>query len=88
MHIFEIKTKVKLQNDQMVLVVYRSTSCLYFRWRTDIKLIFYVTLIFGDNFLFVILANCGRCREKLAPTSSNIFNIQDVVVNSMHRCTL
>ena len=40
----------------------------------------FFTLIFGDNFLLLILANCFRdesCREKLAPISANGSIIQD-----------
>ena len=38
----------------------------------------FFTLIFGDNFLFFILAKCvgdKSCKEKLAPTSPNGSNI-------------
>ena len=51
----------------------------------------FFTLIFGDNFLLLILANCVRyesCGEKLAPISQNGFIIQDGAVNLAHRCTL
>ena len=51
----------------------------------------FFTLIFGDNSLVLILANCVRdesCREKLAPISLNGSIIQDAAVNPAHRCTL
>ena len=51
----------------------------------------FFTLIFGDNFLLLILVNCVRdksCREKLAPTSPSGSNIIETAINSAHRCTL
>ena len=51
----------------------------------------FFTLIFDDNFLLLILANCVRdesCREKLAPISPTGSIIQDAAVNPAHRCTL
>ena len=48
----------------------------------------FFTLIFGDNFLLLILANCVRdesCGEKLAPISQNCSQIQLAAVNSGHR---
>ena len=51
----------------------------------------FFTLIFGDNFLLLILANCVRdesCREKTAPISPDGSIIQDAAVNPAHRCTL
>ena len=49
------------------------------------------TLIFDDNFLLLILANCvcdKSCREKLAPISPTGSIIQDAAVNPAHRCTI
>ena len=51
----------------------------------------FFTLIFGDNFLLLILANCvrdGSCREKSAPISPNGSIIKDAAVSPTHRCTL
>ena len=51
----------------------------------------FFTLIFGDNFLLLILADCVRdesCREKLASISPNGSIIQDAPVTPAHRCTL
>ena len=51
----------------------------------------FFTLIFDDNFLLLILANCvhdDSCREKLAPISPNGSKIQDAAVNPAHICTL
>ena len=51
----------------------------------------FFTLIFGDNFLLLILANCVRneiCRESSAPISPNGSKSQHAAVNSAHRCTL
>ena len=51
----------------------------------------FFTLIFGDNFLLLILANCVRdesFREKLAPIYPNGSIIQDAAVNPEHRCPL
>ena len=44
-------------------------------------------LIFCDNFLLLIVANCVRdesCREKIAPISPNGSIIQDAAVNPVH----
>ena len=49
------------------------------------------TLIFGDNVLLLVLADCvrdERYREKLAPISPNCSIIQDAAVNPAHRCNL
>ena len=49
----------------------------------------FFTLIFGDNFLLLILANGVRdesCREKLAPISPN--GSIDAAVNPARRCAL
>ena len=51
----------------------------------------FFTLIFGDNFLLLILANfvCDENRkEKIAPISPGGSIIQDFAVIPAHRCTL
>ena len=51
----------------------------------------FFTLIFGDKFLLLVLANCVRnesCREKLAPIFPNGSKLQDAAVNPAHKCTL
>ena len=65
-------------------------SCGCYVYLNSIFFMFF-TLIFGDNFLLMILVNCVRdesCREKLAPTSPSGSYIIDAAINSAHKCTL
>ena len=51
----------------------------------------FFTLIFGDNFLLLILVNYVRdesCKEILAPTSPSSSDIIDTAIYSAHRCTI